>query len=186
MPRPRLPASLRGAAVVAFGLALAPATAEPPGSATGQAAAQVIAPLAVTREADLDFGTLASAPGTPGQVTVMPLTGSVSYAGGASGVCAASCPPPHAARFAVQGEPLRSYRVSLPARLTIAPAASGGSTAVIVDSLVAATHSNPADAAGTLGNDGHDAFEIGGTLHLPADASPGRYSTQVPVIVNYL
>lgn len=198
MPPSRLFRPLGGAALLGrgvrlglvlgleLGLSLTPAAATPTSSATGQAAAQVIAPLAVTREADLDFGTLASAAGTAGQVTVVPLTGSVSYAGGTSGICAASCPPPRAARFAVQGEPLRSYRVSLPARLTIGLVAGGGGTAVIVDSLVAATRSNPADAAGTLGNDGRDAFEIGGTLHLPADASPGRYSTQVPVIVNYL
>lgn len=184
MGRARLFATLPRAAGLALGL-LPPPLAAQPSAATGQAAAQVIAPLAVTREADLDFGTLASAPGTPGQVTVAPLTGSVTYAGGASGVCAASCPPPHAARFGVQGEPQRSYRITLPARLSIAPSTGMTTSGVTVDSLVATTRSNPTDAAGTLGSDGRDAFEVGGTLHLPADAAPGRYTTQVPVIVAY-
>lgn len=170
-------------------LALAPiqyAHAETPGSATatGTASATVVAPLTVTADGDLDFGTLTSG-NTPGSVTLGPLTASASYSGGVQAICAAACAPPHPARFSVKGEPDRSYLVTAPRSVTIAPQASGGGTA-LVDAITVATSSRRSeDGRGVLDHQGADRFEVGGTLHLAAQATAGHYIAQVPVTVTY-
>lgn len=156
-----------------------------PVSANGSAAAQIIAPITIAREADLDFGTLAVASDSAGTVTIAPLTGGIRYTGGVSGICAAACPPPHPARFSVKGEPGRTYAVSVPTALSILPAGGTGGQPVTVDTLTVGTVSNPGDPGGVLSATGVDGFEIGGTLHLPANAPAGRYSSQVPVVVSY-
>ena len=156
-----------------------------PASASGSAAAQIIAPITIAREADLDFGTLVVSADAAGSVTIAPLAGGVRYDGGVSGICAAACPPPHPARFSVKGEPGRSYAVTVPPALSILPVDGALGPPVTVDALTVGTVSNPGDAAGMLSADGADGFEIGGTLHLPAHAPAGRYTTQVPVVVSY-
>nr|WP_246438476.1 DUF4402 domain-containing protein [Novosphingobium piscinae] len=170
-------------------LLAAPAAAAPGASASGSAAAQVVAPLAVAREADLDFGTVAIAASGPGTVAVAPLGGGTRYTGGASGVCALACPAPHPARFAVEGEPLRSYRVVVPDSLTITATSGGsggGAVPVRIDGLTIAAASTRSGSGGELSPVGRDHFEVGGTLHLPAGAAEGHYTAQVPVIVTYL
>jgi hypothetical protein len=144
----------------------------------------VVVSITVSRQADLDFGTVTVSAASGGTVSLAPLTGSVAYGGGVGGVCGSACSPPHPARFAVQGEPARAYLVSLPARLAIALPGGGGT--VLVDSLVAAAASSPQPGRGILSAQGRDTFEVGGTLHLPAAAPAAQYTTQVPVIVDYL
>lgn len=152
-------------------------------TASGSAAAQVVAPITLTREADLDFGTIAVAPLGAGSVTVAPLGGAAVYAGSAGAICGSTCAPPHPARFAVTGEGGRSYRVTVPASLAIA--APDGAAGITVDSLVVSSTSQPGSAAGVLTEGGSDTFAVGGTLRLPSQAPPGRYTAQVPVIVSY-
>lgn len=152
--------------------------------ASGTALAQVVAPIAVTRQADLDFGRVTVSAASGGTVSLAPLTGSATYGGGVAGVCGSACTAPHPARFAVWGEPGRAYQVTLPARLTI-PRPGAGGAAVAVDSLVAAAASSPMPGRGILSAQGRDQFEVGGTLHLPAAAPAAQYTTQVPVIVAY-
>lgn len=178
-----------GAAAAFAALALIPLQAthaETPGSAsaTGTASATVVAPLTVTADDDLDFGTLSSGD-TPGSVTLGPLTTSASYGGGVHAICAAACAPPHPARFSVKGEPDRSYLVTAPRSVTIAPQASGSGSA-LVDAITVATASRRSeDGRGVLDPHGVDRFEVGGTLHLAARAEAGHYVAQVPVTVTY-
>lgn len=170
----------------AAALALPAAAGATPASATanGTALAEVVVPITVARQADLDFGTVTVSAAAGGSVSLAPLSGSASYAGGVEGLCGAACSAPHPARFAVQGQPGRVYQVTLPARLAI-PLPGGGGV-VLVDSLVAAAASSPQAGHGILSGQGRDQFEVGGTLHLPAAAPAAQYTTQVPVIVDYL
>lgn len=183
----RTRAVLLGAtALTGLGLAALPLTADPGATATGSSAARVIAPLAVAREEDLDFGTISLAPNAAGTVTVVPLGGGVRYGGSAEGICLLACPPPHPARFAVRGEPLRSYRVAVPPGLSIAAPGGGSGSSVLIDALTIGTLSQRIGEGGELSPDGLDSFEVGGTLHLPSGAPEGRYTAEVPVIVSYL
>lgn len=169
--------------VAALVLLAPPAAAGQSAGAAGTAAARVVAPLSLSREADLDFGTIAVSSEGSGSVTVTPLDARVSYTGSAAAVCAAACTPPHAAQFVVSGEPGRSYRVAVPNSLAIT--SLDLEAGVLVDGLVVKAASNPSDSGGVLSTTGVDRFEVGATLHLPAQAPPGHYTAQVPVIVSY-
>ena len=185
MPRARsvLVAALSGTLLPAapvLGQAQAPATA------TGTAIAEVVTPIALVREADLDFGTVAVSPASGGTVKIVPLAAGASYTGGVDGLCGTACAMPHAARFAVQGEPGRAFLITLPAQLSIPVPGAAPGAVVVVDSLIAASISAPQTGRGILSNQGRDRFEVGGTLHLPAAAPAAQYTKQVPVIVQYM
>ncbi|OYW73562.1 MAG: hypothetical protein B7Z37_21040 [Verrucomicrobia bacterium 12-59-8] len=159
-------------------------------AAYGVSAAQVIAPLAVSREADLDFGTIFGT-AAPGSVTIS-AQGTASYSGGAQPACAgAACTRPHAAAFAVRGEPDRSYVVSLPA-FVIAAGTSlnpAGDTPpdLIVSALFVRTASRmTSGASGRLDRTGADRFTIGGRLDVPSGLHASYYRATVTVSINYI
>lgn len=181
------------AALWAPGCAAAQSTAA--AAALGQASATIVAPIRVVREDDLDFGLVAVTPNGAGPngvgpngagtVTIAPF-GGPTYRGAAGPVCASACPGPHAARFSLTGEPGRRYQITLPERLVLSPEGAAAGQQIVVDSLVAATASGGVVPRGTLTHGGIDRFEVGGTLHVPAQPEPARYTTQVPVIVEYM
>ncbi|MDE2404541.1 MAG: DUF4402 domain-containing protein [Sphingomonadales bacterium] len=156
-------------------------------TATGEARAEVAAPLVVTREADLDFGSI-FAGSAAGAVTVSP-GGVASYAGGVQPACAGGCGGVGAARFAVQGEGGRSYAVAVPAGVTAqgtATEAGAAAPPLDVTGLTVRSDSRPgAGAAGRLDGSGRDEFSVGGTLQVPAGLPAARYRATVPVIVTY-
>lgn len=158
-------------------------------TATGQAQAQVIDPLIVTRESDLEFGAVFAA-NSPGTVTVSS-QGEATFAGGAQPACiSGSCFAAHAARFTVRGEPGRSYVISVPSRITATGTATDGSDRAApplsVGAITVRSASRPSEgAAGQLDVDGHDRFEVGGTLEIPAGLPSASYRATIPVIVTY-
>lgn len=175
-------------AILAF-----PAAAQADGhsaTANGAATAQIVAPLTVTRVSDLDFGTI-FASAAPGVVTVSP-EGSASYGGGVHPACAgADCASPHAAAFAVRGEPDRSYAIVVPARIVANGTSSdpGDETPpdIAVNDIALRTDSRPADgASGQLGRTGADRFTIGGTLEIPAGLRSSRYRATIAITINYI
>lgn len=179
---------MRGALCLIAGALIAlpaPALAEG-ATATGSATAEVIAPLVVTHEADLDFGTVFASP-SPGSVTVS-AAGGASYSGGTRPACIpGACASPHPARFGVSGEAGRSYLVMAPSAL-VADGDAGGAAVpgLPVDGLSVRTASRPdAGPEGALDPSGEDRFELGGTLHLPADAPSAHYRATIPVMVVY-
>ena len=136
--------------------------------------------------ADLDFGAIVSDRTQGGTVTIAPDGSGAAYAGGASAVPGHA--PAHAAAFAVSGEAGRAYNVSAPDTLTITGEALGGGAAasLSISALSVRTTNRPASGpAGLLGADGTDSFEVGGTLILPAAATPAHYRASLPVIVTY-
>lgn len=153
---------------------------------TGAAIAEVVAPLVVRHEADLDFGTLFASPGA-GTVSVS-ATGGAVYSGGTRPACIpGACASPRAASFRVSGEPNRSYLIIAPSAVVAEGLSRNGAVpALPVDSLTVRSRSRPdAGPEGLLDSDGADRFEVGGTLHLPANAPSAHYRATIPVMVVY-
>jgi len=157
-------------------------------TASGVGRAEVVAPLVVTRESDLDFGSILA--GTrPGTVTISP-AGVASYGGGVDSACAgADCAAGHAARFAVHGESGRSYTIAVPdSVIAEGTALQAGDAAppLTVGGLGVRSDSRPSEgAAGQLDASGSDGFQVGGTLVVPPGVPAARYRATVPVTVNY-
>ena len=152
-------------------------------SATGQVSAQIVQPLQIVSKTALDFGSILPGSGA-GQVIVTPdskrqATGSVTMEAG--GYAAAS--------FVIQGTPGRSYVVNTPDNLTFEvsnASAPGGQTALQVsDFRTFSRAAGKSGHTGALDNRGQDTLFVGGTLTVPADAAPGRYSGVVPITVEY-
>ena len=156
-------------------------------TANGEAQAEVVIPLVATREADLEFGTI-FASATAGSVTVH-ASGQLTYFAGAQPACIqGACSSAHPARFTVVGERGRSYTISTPAAVSAdGILASGGAAAPLeVDAITVRSDSRPsAGNTGTLDSTGHDAFQVGGTLIVPAGLPSASYRATLPVIVAY-
>ncbi|WP_353228569.1 DUF4402 domain-containing protein [Novosphingobium sp.] len=179
----------RIATLIATALWLATAGAAPAlasgtqSGANGVASATVIRPLGVIALTDMDFGTITHAPGAGGTVTVSPGVAGATFGGNAGAVCAgADCALPHAAGFAVSGEPLRNYSVQLPA--TITAHAAGGAPALNVGTLTMRFVSG--GTGPRLDQTGTDHFDVGGTITLPADLPAARYRASFVVVVSYI
>ena len=156
-------------------------------SAIGTAQAEVAVPLVATREADLDFGAIfaTTAPGT----VILGADGTASYTGGVRPACVpGACGPVHPAAFAVAGEGGRAYIVTLPTAITATGTTAAGRPAppLAVAELTVRTASRPAAGpGGQLDATGHDRFEVGGTLHVPAGIPAAGYRATIPVMVTY-
>jgi hypothetical protein len=150
--------------------------------------ATVIRPLSVTAVADMDFGTITHLPGISGTVTVNPGAAGASFAGGASPVCGGStCGTAHAARFAVTGEPQRSYAIQLPGTVTATGSATDpGAIAPPLTISGLTVRTTGGVTVPRLDASGADGFEVGGTITLPADLPPARYRASFAVVVSYI
>lgn len=177
------------AALALVALVTLPATALAHGAqAYGSATATVVRPLTVTALAEMDFGTITHATGIAGTVTVSPGAAGATFAGGAGAVCSGSdCALAHAAAFRVDGEPLRSYQIALPATVVATGIAIGPGTSappLTISALQLGTAGGGTHARLDAG--GSDRFEVGGTITLPADLGAARYHASFAVLVSYI
>ncbi|MDE2561125.1 MAG: DUF4402 domain-containing protein [Sphingomonadales bacterium] len=187
---PIRPARLAACLLAVIGLPATPALASgTAATATGSALAQVVEPLVVARQADLAFGGVFASK-LPGTVSVG-ADGALGYSGGAQSACmGGACLDTHPASFTVTGEPGRTYVVQLPASVVATGSITGGGGGLAppldVDGL-AAVSANAASGgtAWQLDGQGRDRFDIGGTLHLPADLPSANYQVTIPVVVVY-
>jgi hypothetical protein len=140
-------------------------------SATANATATLVTPIAISKTVDMDFGTLAAS-GTIGTV-VLGTNDVATPSGGASLVSGT----PTAAQFSVTGEGTSTFDISLPSSITL----TTGTDNLTVDNFV----SNPA-TTGTL-TAGAATVKVGATLNVPANAPAGTYTntTDLTVTVNY-
>lgn len=176
-----------GAAVALCGPGQA-ALAQPGQTATaqGQATATVVQALRAVQEEDLAFGAITSSVMASGEVVVDPTGATLLYLGGAQAACpgaTASCDA-HPARFAVSGEPDRTYAITLPSEVI----ASGQRTAtsLTVRALVASSTNRPErNGGGALDTYGKDSFTVGGTLSVPAGTQADIFRADLPVMVHY-
>lgn len=139
-------------------------------TADAGAGAKIVAPLEISRTADLYFGTIA--PSTTAGDTVVVLANGARQCGPAL-TCLTS--DHTAAAFAVTGEAEAFYTISLPEEIKIV---NGTGTAMRVAAF------NGSKTKGQLLK-GEDSFTVGGTLEVAARQEAGRYKGSFTVAVEY-
>jgi hypothetical protein len=147
--------------------------------ATAVASATVIAPIVITKGADLSFGSFSS--GAGGTVTI-----STSGVRSASGVALApQGGTPAAASFTVAGEQGASYSITHSGTTTLTRS-FGSETMVLTkfSDLTAANATSGTASSGTLAG-GTQSIHIGGTLAVAPNQAPGDYTGFVSVAVEY-
>jgi hypothetical protein len=151
-------------------LGLVPMGAAQAAQTTIQAKASVVKSLTLTKEQDLDFGTV-TLNGGPGTYTVsISQAGVVSCPAGAT--CAGAALP---GIMNVQGSNRETVRISV---------ASGNLVNSVDGSTIPLTPDAPATV--TLTNSGHPGvdFNIGGSIAIPSTAD-GTYAGNIVVTVDY-
>ena len=152
-------------------------------STTADAFATIVAPIAITNTAAMNFGNVAvqgttsvgGAAGTGGTVVLTPggsrsVTSGVTLPAGSTGVSAAI--------FTVTGDGNRTYAITLPSS-DVTLTHSGNSATMTVNTFT----SNPS-GTGTLSG-GTQTLNVGATLNVAVGQLPGVYSGQYTVMVNY-
>ena len=158
---------LAGAAALVSVLAAGAAAAA---TADAGAGAKIIAPLEITRTADLYFGTIAPSTTVADKVAV---AADGSRQCGPALTCLTS--DHTAAAFAVIGEADAFYTISLPSEIKIV---NEKGTAMRVADFTGSK------AKGQLLN-GEDSFTVGGTLDVAARQEAGQYKGSFTVAVEY-
>jgi len=133
------------------------------------AGARIVAPLQVSNQTALYFGTIA--PSVDSADTVLVAASGARTCGDAL-TCLTS--DHTAAAFQVTGDPNRSYTIELPTSIDI----SSGDDSMTVDNFAGSK------ASGTLVA-GQDSFAVGGRLNVGANQASGEYTGAFTVSVNY-
>ena len=147
-------------------------------TASATASATVVAPIAISKTVDMNFGNIAVSTSS-GTVVLAPAgtrtnTGGVTFPATTGTVSAAS--------FNVTGEGSYTYAITLPAgNYTITRV--GNSETMTVNTFV----SNPTVAAGGTLTSGEQTLTVGATLNVSASQQAGTYTnaTGFDVTVNY-
>jgi len=136
--------------------------------ATGSAGATIIAPLAISNTAGLNFGTVA--PGSESATVTLGSDGTRTCA------AALTCLDENhqAAAFAVTGQSGYSYNITVPASVTMSDGGSNSMTATLSGSK----------SSGTI-TDGTDSFTVGGVLTVAGSQAAGSYTGSFTVEVAY-
>jgi hypothetical protein len=142
------------------------------------AAGKIIAPVTLTKNTDLHFGTMSVLTATAG-TCVLSTAGVRSATGGVN--LSASAPVSSTASYTVGGSASTTYAITLPASITVTAV-----TTMTIDNLLAHTASAGADGlTGTLSGGGADTFTVGGTLNVAAAQASGLYTGTFNVTVAY-
>lgn len=169
---------LAAVAATAVALVATPALAQS-ASTTGQGSITVLRPLTVTKNADLQFGTVVR-PSSGAGTAVVSAAGARSVTGGVIGLNSGDTP--QAAQFTVDGEGGQSISVTIPATFSIA---NGSDTLTVTTSnnltgsAAAQTLSNALGAAGSL------VFKVGGSVPVASTTATGLYSGTFTVSATY-
>lgn len=161
--------ALATTAIFALGLGATNASANP-ASATAVAKAKVLRQLTITKNADLDFGTIVT--GNAASTVTVDAAGARTCGTGLT--CSQT---PASAKFTVTGTNNAVVTVSVPATVTL----NSGT-----NSMTASLTALPTLNLGNSGNTG-TALAFGGTLNVGANQADGVYETATPfaVTVNY-
>ena len=138
---------------------------------TAQAAANIVTPISITKNVDLNFGNIAAA-GTAFTVVLDEESGERTSNGG-TGTLPSVTGTVTAAQFTVSGLSGATYAVTLPSSITI----SDGTNNMTVYGFAS-------NATFTL-TDGSETFNVGATLYVGANQVAGAYTGQFDVVVNY-
>ena len=162
------------AATVATGLLATPAMAAD--TETFTARARIVSPLTLTKNTDLNFGTITMLPGLTSSTVVVARAG----AGGGTTACGANlqCTAPTAASFSVTGSIGQGLTVTT-SPLSVLTSGAGDTVGFAINAPTAVTLAPAGVGAGTV------SFEIGGTLTVLAATVDGTYTGDVDVTVEY-
>jgi hypothetical protein len=142
-------------------------------SASANATAVVITPIAISKNSDISFGKFAA---NTGGTVVMTTAGARSAT---STVVLSTATAGNAASFAVTGEASTAYSITLPGATTITRVS--GSETMTVDTWTA----NPLVGAGMLSSGGAETLLVGATLTVGSGQVAGSYTGSFNVSVDY-
>lgn len=142
-------------------------------SATANGSAEVITPIAISKTADLDFGSFAA--GTGGTVVIS--TAGARSATGA--VVLSALDAGNAASFSVSGQANATYAITLPTSATITHTVDSTKTMSI------GTFTSNPSGTGTLSAGGAQTVTVGGTLTVGNAQTVGSYTGTFNVSVEY-
>lgn len=163
--------------LAALTLALAATGKAIAADATATSTSTVVSPIAISKFADLAFGSFASG-ATGGSVTISP-NGVRAVSGGVIEMAGATA----AAQFDVTGNAGSSYSISLGGTATLT---SGGNSMAFtpVSDLTASAITSGTVSTGTLTGGAQSIF-VGGVLTVAANQPAGTYGGTVVATVNY-
>ncbi|ASO07427.1 DUF4402 domain-containing protein [Arenibacter algicola] len=146
-------------------------------SADASATATVVAPIAISKTTDMNFGNVAVSSLNSGTVVLAP-AGTRTTTGDAT--TPATSGTVSAASFSITGESGYTYAITLPSS-AITLEANAGANSMTIGSFT----SDP-DATGTL-TGGAETVNVGATLNLSAGQAAGVYNSTsaLTVTVNY-
>jgi len=152
--------------------------------ATTTSTATVIAPIAITKSADLLFGKFAPDAAASGTVTVS-TSGARTASGGA--ILSSVGPTPTAAKFDVTGDNDATYGITWSGDTELSDGASTPNTMALtkISDLTAGGAVTGEVASGTLGTGGTQSIYLGGVLEVGAAQVAGTYTGAVTATVEY-
>ena len=140
-------------------------------NATAQAAANIVTPISITKNIDLNFGNIAA---SGSGFTVALSADGVRNSTGGTGTLPSVNGTVAAAEFTAAGLTGATYAVTLPSSITIT---DGGTNTMTVDGFVS-------NSTNTL-TGGSETFNVGATLNVGANQVAGAYAGNFNVTVNY-
>lgn len=168
--------TLTAAATLAAVAVAVPAFAQS-ASTTGTGSITIVRPLTVTKNADLQFGTVVR-PASGNGTVVVSNAGARSFTGGITGLATGATPG--AAQFTVEGEGGQSVSVTVPQTFQLV----NGS-----DSLQVTTSNNLSGSTQTLsnglGSSGNMTFKVGGSVPVSNGTPLGVYTGTFTVSASY-
>jgi hypothetical protein len=144
-------------------------------SASATVAANIITPIAIEKEVDMNFGNVAIS--ANGGVVVLSPSGTRSWTGGVTLPNVTGNVAP--ASFIISGDPAVTYSVTLPNEPLLVSNGPDNMTVTVFESDPPVT--------GTLNSLGNQTLNIGATLNVAGSQPEGHYISPVPfqVTVNY-
>ncbi len=137
---------------------------------TAQAAANIVTPISITKNIDLNFGNIAA---SGSGFTVALSADGVRNSTGGTGTLPSVIGTVTAAEFTAAGLTGATYAVTLPTSITI----TNGTNTMTVDGFVS-------NSTNTL-TGGSETFNVGATLNVGANQVAGAYTGNFNVTVNY-
>lgn len=146
-------------------------------TATADASLNIIIPISIENNTDLNFGNI-MASSTAGTVRLNP-NGNRSRTAGATFI-SSSPGTVSAAQFTVSGQPNCTYSITLPANNAVLLTRPGG-----VNMQVRPFRHSLGSATPKLDASGQQIFTVGSTLRVNANQAPGLYTGEFQVTVAY-
>ena len=138
---------------------------------TAQAAANIVTPISIKKNIDLNFGNIAA---SGSNFTVALSAEGVRTSTGGTGTLPSVAGTVTAAEFTASGLTGATYAVTLPTSITIT---DGGTNSMTVNGF-------ESNSTYTL-TGGSDTFKVGATLNVGANQVAGAYTGNFNVTVNY-